>query len=107
MEWLSLPNPIHWQRLVIWVMPVIVVVLSYIVYNYFRGSVSFRISNLWNKTVIVILFILVIPIVGIIDHYWACREWFHFSALAHHEPIILAVVCFGFGILSVKYYHQP
>lgn len=96
MEWLSLPNPVVWQRLIIWGFGFALILIAYLVAHHYWAWATFHFDSLWSR----IFVVMVLPVAGIVDHYWACSNWFHFDALAHHEPIILAVACFGFGILA-------
>lgn len=90
------PNPNVGQRLIIWFILMILVLGFYLLMKKRIRWLKFKIIN----TVSLSIFTLIIlPIAGLIDHYWASGRWFDGEAMIHHEPIIVSVAMIGVGII--------
>lgn len=90
------PNPYVGQRLIIWSILLILLLGSYLLTKNHIRWLQFKIIS----TVPLSIFTLIIlPITGLIDHYWACGRWFDGEAMVHHEPIIVGVALIGVGII--------
>ena len=48
---------------------------------------------------LVIIICFMLGLCGILHHYLVCDRLFDLEAMAHHEPIIVALICLGIGII--------